>query len=62
MLGARRGIAVDLESIEDESRAVRALAQCAEYVLIDTESVFGSHSITSGIVRASTLVTSAYTA
>lgn len=46
MLGARRGIAVDLEAIEDESRAVRALAQCAEYVLIDPESILGSHPIT----------------
>ncbi len=46
MLGAQRGIAIDMDSVEDESRAVRALAECATLMLLDPSSIVQDYPIT----------------
>lgn len=46
MMGARRGIAVDLDEILDVSRAVRALADLAAMMLIDPKSIIADFPIT----------------
>ena len=45
MLGARRGIAIDLDPIQDEARAIRALAECAAMMLVDPGGVVGDYPI-----------------
>jgi len=46
MLGARRGIAVDLDSFQDISRSTRAMADCAGMMLIDPKQLVGDYPIT----------------
>jgi SAM-dependent methyltransferase len=46
MLGARRGIAVDLDEILDVPRAVRALADLAAMMLIDPRAIVADFPIT----------------
>ncbi len=45
MLGARRGIAIDLDEIQDPSRWARALADLATVVLVDPGDVIGDYPI-----------------
>lgn len=45
MLGARRGIAVDLDAIQDPGRARRALADLAAMMLIDPHDFVGDYPI-----------------
>ena len=45
MLGARRGIAIDLDEIQDMAKAVKALADCAAMVLIDPAGIIGDYPI-----------------
>ena len=45
MLGGRRGIAIDLDEIEDMPRAVRALADLSARMLIHPEEIIGDHPI-----------------
>ncbi|MCU0864531.1 MAG: class I SAM-dependent methyltransferase [Planctomycetes bacterium] len=46
MAGAKRVGCLELDPIQDEGEAVRALAQAAASALIDPKSVFGSYPIT----------------
>jgi SAM-dependent methyltransferase len=46
MLGARRGIAVDLDTFQDISRSARAIADCAGMMLIDPKQLVGDYPIT----------------
>jgi SAM-dependent methyltransferase len=46
MLGARRGLAVDLDEILDVPRAVRALADLAAMMLIDPKAIIGDFPVT----------------
>jgi SAM-dependent methyltransferase len=46
MLGARRGLAIDLDEIQDVPRAARALADLAAMILIDPREVLGDYLIT----------------
>jgi SAM-dependent methyltransferase len=46
MIGARQGIAVDLDPIQDISRSARALAECAAMMLIDPKQLVGDYRIT----------------
>jgi SAM-dependent methyltransferase len=45
MLGAKRGIAIDLDEIQDVQQAVQALGDCAAMMLIDPKGLVGDHSI-----------------
>jgi tetratricopeptide (TPR) repeat protein len=45
MLGARRGIAIDLDPIQDRERAVKALADCAAMMLLDPRGLVGDYPI-----------------
>lgn len=45
-LGIKRGIAIDLDGHQDESRAVRGLADMAGKLLVDPPSIVGAHAIT----------------
>jgi len=45
MLGAKRGIAVDLDEIQDLSKAVKSLADCAAMLLIDPSKLVGDYPI-----------------
>jgi hypothetical protein len=45
MLGAKRGIAVDLDSIQDRERALKALADCAAMMLVDPRGLVGDYPI-----------------
>ena len=45
LLGAERGIAIDLDQIQNESRAVQALADCASMLLINPEGIIGKYQI-----------------
>src|SRR5262249_31108238 len=47
-LGARRGIAVDPDPIQDPRRAVRALAECAATMLLDPRALAGDYPIDRG--------------
>ncbi len=46
MLGAQRGIAVDLDEIHDEARALKALANLSAMMLIDPQAIIGDYPIT----------------
>ena len=46
MLGAKRGIAVDLDEIQDTSRAARALADLAGILLVNPTEILGDYAIT----------------
>jgi hypothetical protein len=46
MVGARRGIAIDLDTIQDVSKAARAAADCAAMMLIDPKQLVGDYPIT----------------
>ena len=46
MLGARRGIAIDLDPIQDMSSSVKTLADCAAMMLIDPIQLVGNYPIT----------------
>lgn len=46
MAGARRGGCLELDPIQDEAEAVRALAQTAATALIDPQAVFGDLPVT----------------
>ena len=46
MLGGRRGIAIDLDEIQDMPRAVRALADLSAKMLIHPEEIVGDYPIT----------------
>ena len=46
MVGARRCIAVDLDDIQDISRAVKAAAECAGMMLVDPKQLVGDYPIT----------------
>lgn len=46
MVGARRGIAVDLDDIQDISKAVKAAAECAGLMLVDPKQLVGDYPIT----------------
>ena len=46
MLGARRGIAIDLDEIQDMPRAVKALADLSAMMLIHPKDIIGDYSIT----------------
>jgi len=45
LLGAKRGIAIDLANLEHEGRACRAMADIATWMLLDPESMAGEHAI-----------------
>lgn len=45
MLGARRGIAIDLDAIQDMPKAVRTLADSAGVMLTDPGAIVGDYSI-----------------
>jgi SAM-dependent methyltransferase len=45
LLGARRGIGVDLDPVYDARLAARGLARCAMYLLADPPSIAGSFAI-----------------
>jgi SAM-dependent methyltransferase len=45
MLGARRGVAIDLDPIQDRERAVKALAECAAMMLVDPHGLVGDYPI-----------------
>jgi SAM-dependent methyltransferase len=46
MLGARRGIAVDLDEIDNVPRAAKALAELAALLVIDPAAILGNYAIT----------------
>src|SRR5262245_30605823 len=46
LLGARRGIGIDLDRIEDDPEAARALARCAGWMLTDPRLVVADFPIT----------------
>jgi len=46
LLGARRGIAIDLDPIHDDAGAVRALANLSAMMLINPEDLVGEYPIT----------------
>lgn len=46
MMGARRGIAVDLDEVEDWGRALRVLAELAGTALVSPRALFGDAEIT----------------
>lgn len=45
MLGARRGIAIDLDRVQEPGAAVEALADLAAMMLVDPASIVGDHPI-----------------
>jgi SAM-dependent methyltransferase len=46
MLGARRGVGVDLDAIQDEKVALSALADLAAFLLIDPYRILADHPVT----------------
>ena len=46
MLGAKRGIAIDLDEIQNVPKAVQALADCAAMMLINPRGLVGEYAIT----------------
>jgi SAM-dependent methyltransferase len=46
MAGARRAIAIDLDPVQDDALACRALAGLAAQVVIDASTVFGEYPVT----------------
>ena len=46
MLGAQRGVAIDLDPIQDITSAVKALADCAAMMLVDPSQLVGGYPIT----------------
>lgn len=46
MLGAQRGVAIDLDPIQDMTDAVKALADCAAMMLLDPSQIVGGYPIT----------------
>lgn len=45
MLGAKRGIAIDLDEVQDFPMAIRALGDCAGMMLTDPSGIVGSYPI-----------------
>jgi SAM-dependent methyltransferase len=45
MLGAKRGVAIDLDEIQDVQQAVRALGDCAAMMLVDPKGLVGDYPI-----------------
>jgi len=52
LLGARRGIAVDLDAIQDLSRALQAVVDCAALMLVDPAAVAGDVAVSREAILA----------
>lgn len=46
LLGAKHGIAIDLDGIDDPELAIQGISKCASWMLLDHESIIGDFPIT----------------